>query len=262
MFNSFIHTILKESLNTELLLHYSRFRSVVARFMLWSMNYLLHSCIALYRYSPIYAILDICDFAIRYFLNLTILCAKCTNLTHRMSNAKSDRDLNCLVSCTTVCEKCIHRPTWKWQMFFLLLSFPYRHTHSCGIGSAASLCVPHLYANAVKETQPSRKNRAAQTNTLRWQERACAHARRFSPSESIVQAGAACIVRQWLYTISTGPPFVQAGSARSSTACAPCSLNRRPQTRKKWSKKSVCLFCLSPSVWSRRLEVANLHLIV
>lgn len=61
---------------------------------------------------------------------------------------QSDRDLNCLVSCTTVCEKCIHRPTWKWQMFFLLLSFPYRHTHSCGIGSAASLCVPHLYANA------------------------------------------------------------------------------------------------------------------
>ena len=42
------------------------------------------------RYTPysIYAILDIREFAIRYFLNLTVLLANCTDLMYEMTNAK------------------------------------------------------------------------------------------------------------------------------------------------------------------------------
>ena len=41
--------------------------------------------IEVYRYSPIYAILDIRDFAIRYFLNLPVRRENCSDWIHHMS---------------------------------------------------------------------------------------------------------------------------------------------------------------------------------
>ena len=43
----------------------------------------------MYRYSQTYAILDIRDFDIRYFLNLIFLGTTCTDVTHQMANAKA-----------------------------------------------------------------------------------------------------------------------------------------------------------------------------